>query len=90
MSPKLELYVSYIYDKIKLCNKAFIMTIYYMIPRKRTFSIIIGYGLHLYFLGLSFRNAAKALSFLLLTKISHVSIWNWPQKYKPKRKISQE
>ncbi len=22
MSPKLELYVSYIYDKIKLCNKA--------------------------------------------------------------------
>jgi putative transposase len=46
---------------------------------------IIGYGLYLYFLGLSFRNAAKALSFLLLVKISHVSIWNWLQKYKPKK-----
>jgi putative transposase len=39
----------------------------------------------LYFLGLSFRNAAKALSFLYLVKISHVSIWNWIQKYKPKK-----
>ena len=39
----------------------------------------------MYFLGLSFRNAAKALSFLLLVKISHVSIWNWVQKYQPKK-----
>jgi transposase-like protein len=40
----------------------------------------------LYFLGLSFRNAAKSSSFLLLVKISHlVSIWNWIQKYKPKK-----
>ncbi len=39
----------------------------------------------MYFLGLSFRNAAKALSFLLLIKISHVSIWNWVQKYQPKK-----
>jgi len=53
--------------------------------RNRTHSQIIGYGLYLYFLGLSFRNAAKALSFLLLVKISHVSIWNWVQKYKPKK-----
>ncbi len=30
----------------------------------------IGYGLYLYFLGLSFRNTAKALSFLHLVKIS--------------------
>jgi hypothetical protein len=30
----------------------------------------------LYFLYLSFRNAAKALSFLHIVKISHVSIWN--------------
>ncbi len=37
----------------------------------------------LYFLGLSFRNTAKALSFLLLVKISHGSIWNWLQKYRP-------
>jgi putative transposase len=42
--------------------------------------------LYLYFLGLSFRNAAKSSSFLLLVKISHlVSIWNWIQKYKPKK-----
>ncbi len=54
-----------------------------MSARNRTPSQIIGYGLHLYFLGLSFRNAAKALSFLLLVKISHVSIWKWIQKYKP-------
>jgi putative transposase len=39
----------------------------------------------LYFLGLSFRNATKELSFLHVVKISHVSIWNWIQKYKPKK-----
>ena len=54
-----------------------------MSARNRTSSNIVGYGLYLYFLGLSFRNAAKALSFLLLVKISHVSIWNWLQKYRP-------
>jgi putative transposase len=54
-----------------------------MRSRNITPSQIIGYGLYLYFLGLSFRNSAKALSFLLLVKISHVSIWNWIQKYKP-------
>ncbi len=53
--------------------------------RNRTHSNIIGYGLYLYFLGLSFRNTAKALSFLKITKISHVSIWHWIQNYKPKR-----
>ncbi len=63
----------------------FKMTILFMSSRNRTSSQIIGYGLYLYFLGLSFRNAAKALSFLLLVKISHVSIWNWIQKYKPKK-----
>ncbi len=51
--------------------------------RNRTSSNIIGYGLYLYFLGLSFRNTAKALSFLKITKISHVSIWKWIQKYRP-------
>jgi putative transposase len=61
------------------------MTILFMGYRNRTPSQIIGYGLYLYFLGLSFRNAAKALSFLLLVKISHVSIWNWLQKYQPKK-----
>ncbi len=47
-----------------------------MSTRNRTSPNIIGYGLYLYFLGLSFRNTAKALSFLLLVKVSHVSIWN--------------
>ncbi len=59
------------------------MTLLFMSTRHRTPSQIIGYGLYLYFLGLSFRNSAKALSFLLLVKISHVSIWNWLQKYRP-------
>jgi hypothetical protein len=63
----------------------FRITILIMRSRNRTLSQIIGYGLYLYFLGLSFRNTAKALSFLLLVKISHVSIWNWLQKYKPKK-----
>ncbi len=61
------------------------MTILFMRSRNRTPLQIIGYGLYLYFLGLSFRNAAKALSFLKIIKISHVSIWHWIQKYKPKR-----
>ena len=45
---------------------------------------------NLYFLGLSFRNTAKALSFLLLVKISHVSIWNWIQKYRPWKYIKKK
>ncbi|HEY6534586.1 MAG TPA: DDE-type integrase/transposase/recombinase [Candidatus Nitrosocosmicus sp.] len=65
-----------------------------MCTRNRTPSNIVGYGLYLYFLGLSFRNTAKALSFLKITKISHVSIWKWIQKYGPwkyfkKRKIKE-
>jgi hypothetical protein len=31
--------------------------------RNRTSAKVIGYGLYLYFLGLSYRNTAKALSF---------------------------
>src|SRR6185437_1328479 len=63
-----------------------------MYTRNRTPSNIIGYGLYLYFLGLSFRNTSKALSFLKIAKTGHVSIWNWLQKYRPwkyfkKRKI---
>ena len=56
-----------------------------MSTRNKTSSQIIGYGLYLYFLGLSFRNTAKALSFLKIVKISHVYIWKWIQKYKPKK-----
>lgn len=70
------------------------MTISYVSTRNRTPSNIIGYGLYLYFLGLSFRNAAKALSFLKIIKTSHVSIWKWLQKYRPwkhlkKKKINE-
>ncbi len=61
-----------------------------MIKRNRTSSRDIGYGLYLYFLGLSTRNVAKALSFLNIVKRSnHVSIWNWIQRYQPKRVSSQ-
>ena len=57
--------------------------------RNRTSSEHIGHGLYLYFLGLSFRNVAKALSFLHIVKRSHVAIWNWIQKYKPQKMSSK-
>jgi putative transposase len=52
--------------------------------RNRTPSEYIGYGLYLYFLGLSFRNSAKHYLFCTV-KRSHVSIWNWIQKYNPQK-----
>jgi len=61
-----------------------------MSRRNRTSSQIIGYGLYLYLLGLSFRNIAKALSFLKIVKISHVSIWNWIQKYKLRKYLKNK
>ena len=61
-----------------------------MSARNRTSSNIVGYGLYLYLLGLSFRNTAKALSFLKIIKISHVSIWNWLQKYRPWKHIKNK
>ncbi len=60
-----------------------------MIRRNRTSSADIGYGLYLYFLGLSTRNVARALSFLHIVKRSHVAIWNWIQKYRPQRPKSK-
>ncbi|MDF0681611.1 MAG: hypothetical protein P0116_11670 [Candidatus Nitrosocosmicus sp.] len=56
--------------------------------RNRTSSEHIGYGLYLYFLGLSLRNVVKALSYLLTVKRSHVSIWKWIQKFHYQRKSS--
>ena len=53
-----------------------------MSTKKRTSSNIIGYGLYLYFLGLSFRNTAKALSFLKIIK-EYDSIGKQIQKYCP-------
>jgi len=53
--------------------------------RNRTPSEYIDYGLYLYFLGLSLRNVVKALSYLNIVKRSHVTIWNWIQKFHPKK-----
>jgi putative transposase len=60
-----------------------------MIKRNRISSRDIGYGLYLYFLGLSTRNVAKALSFLHIVKRSHIAIWNWIQKYQTKKLSSK-
>ncbi len=57
--------------------------------RNRTPLSDIGYGLYLYFLGLSTRNVAKALSFLHIIKRSHVAIWNWIQKHTPQRILTK-
>ena len=51
--------------------------------RNRTPSKYIGYGLYLYFLGLSYRNTSKALA--QFVKRSHVAVWKWIQRYKPKK-----
>ncbi|HET6590012.1 MAG TPA: hypothetical protein VFG45_07615 [Candidatus Nitrosocosmicus sp.] len=53
--------------------------------RNRTPSEYIGYGLYLYFLGLSLRNVVKALSYLHTVKRSHLSIWKWIQKFRHRR-----
>jgi putative transposase len=50
---------------------------------KRTKPKDIAYGLYLYFLGLSYRSTAKALS--RFVHRSRVSIWKLIQKYRPKR-----
>ncbi len=55
-----------------------------MVNRNRTPSSYIGYGLYVYFSGLSLRRAAQILSSCFI-KRNHVSIWNWIQKYEPKR-----
>ena len=52
-------------------------------PRQRTKPKDIAYSLYLYFLGLSYRNTAKALQSFVHR--SHVSIWKWIQKYKPQK-----
>ncbi len=54
-----------------------------MITRNKTPSKYVYYGLYLYFSGLSLRRAAERLSHIF--KRNHVSIWNWIQKYHPKR-----
>jgi putative transposase len=39
------------------------------------------YSLYLYFLGLSLRNTSKALVIFKNEKRSHISIWNWIQRF---------
>jgi len=39
------------------------------------------YSLYLYFLGLSLRNTSNALDPFKDQKRSHVSIWNWIQRF---------
>jgi len=51
--------------------------------RQRTYPKDIAYSLYFYFLGLSYRSTAKALS--RFVKRSQVSIWKWIQKYRPKK-----
>jgi putative transposase len=50
--------------------------------RQRTKPKDVAYSLCLYFLGLSCRSTAKALNGFV--ERSHVSVWKWIQKYKPK------
>ena len=49
--------------------------------RNRTSTIVIMYSLYLYFLGLSLRNTSKALIIFKDDKRSHVSVWNWIQRF---------
>ncbi len=55
--------------------------------RHRTKPTDIAYGFYLYFLGLSYRNTAKALN--RFVHRSHVSIWKWMQKYRPQKVSSK-
>ena len=49
--------------------------------RNRTSTIVVMYSLYLYFLGLSLRNTSKALIIFKDDKRSHVSVWNWIQRF---------
>ena len=47
----------------------------------KTSPVIVMYSLYLYFLGLSLRNTSKALIIFKDQKRSHVSVWNWIQRF---------
>ncbi len=59
------------------------------IRRNRTPSKYVGYALYFYFSGLSLRKTAERLSSCFI-KRNHVSVWNWIQKYKPKKISSKK
>jgi putative transposase len=52
--------------------------------RSRTSSKYVYYALQLYSSGLSLRKTSERLTAVRIKK-NHVSIWNWIQRYKPKR-----
>ena len=56
--------------------------------RNRTPLEHVGYGLYLYFSGLSLRKASERLA--CFVKRNHVSIWNWIQKYNPQKIASRK
>jgi putative transposase len=56
--------------------------------RNRTPLEYAGYGLYLYFCGLSLRKASERLA--CFVKGNHVSIWNWIQKYNPQKMASRK
>ena len=58
-----------------------------VIKRNKTPSLYIGYALYFYFSGLSLRKSADRLSSCFI-KRNTVSIWNWMEKYKPKKILS--
>jgi len=55
--------------------------------RNKTSLKYVYYALYLYFSGLSLRRISQRLS--CFVKRNHVSIWNWIQKYHPKRIASK-
>jgi putative transposase len=60
-----------------------------VINRNRTPSVYIGYAMYFYFSGLSLRKSADRLSSCFI-KRNHVSIWNWIQRYNPKKISSKK
>ena len=48
--------------------------------RNRTYTIVVMYSLYLYFL-IELKNISKALVFFKNNKRSHVSVWNWIQRF---------
>ena len=52
-----------------------------LFERNRTSTIIVMYSLYLYFLGLSLRNMSNALEPFKDQQRSHVSVWNWIQRF---------
>jgi putative transposase len=52
-------------------------------------SIYVGYAMYFYFSGLSLRKSTDRLSSCFI-KRNHVSIWNWIQRYNPKKISSKK